>query len=278
MSPSRKYSLAAIVLSAVMSLQVSAHNHAGEKPTKDPVNVVAMTLPEIVSGLKTGQFSSQDLTRAYLQRIETIDRSGPTLHAIISLNSSAMKLAKKSDMRRAQGKEKSPLDGVPFLLKDNIESKDLMATTAGSTALIDNVTGRDSPLVAGLRDSGAIILGKANLSQWANFRSSHSVSGWSAVGGLVKNPHVLDRQACGSSSGSAAATAASLAAGTVGTETNGSIICPSQVNGVVGLKPTHGLLPIDHIVPIAATQDTAGPITKSVAGAAARRVECSAAD
>ena len=268
MSPSRKYSLAAIVLSAVMSLQVSAHNHAGEKPTKDPVNVVAMTLPEIVSGLKTGQFSSQDLTRAYLQRIETIDRSGPTLNAIISLNASAMKLAKKSDMRRAQGKEKSPLDGVPFLLKDNIESKDLMATTAGSTALLDNVTGRDSPLVARLRDSGAIILGKANLSQWANFRSSHSVSGWSAVGGLVKNPHVLDRQACGSSSGSAAATAASLAAGTVGTETNGSIICPSQVNGVVGLKPTHGLLPIDHIVPIAATQDTAGPITKSVAGAA----------
>ena len=268
MIPSRKYSFAAIVLSTVMSLQVSAHNHAGEKPTRDAIKVVAMTLPEIVSGLNTGQFSSQDLTRAYLHRIETIDRSGPTLNAIISLNASAMKLAKKSDMRRAQGKAKSPLDGVPFLLKDNIESKDLMATTAGSTALIDNVTGRDSPLVARLRDSGAIILGKANLSQWANFRSSHSVSGWSAVGGLVKNPHVLDRQACGSSSGSAAATAASLAAGTVGTETNGSIICPSQVNGVVGLKPTHGLLAIDHIVPIAATQDTAGPITKSVAGAA----------
>ena len=268
MSPSRKYSLLAIVLSAVMSLQVSAHNHAGAKPTGDPVNVVAMTLPQIVSGLETGQFSSQDLTRAYLHRIETIDRSGPMLNAVISLNSSAMKLAKKSDTRRAQGKAKSPLDGVPFLLKDNIESKDLMATTAGSTALLNNVTRRDSPLVARLRDSGAIILGKANLSQWANFRSSHSVSGWSAVGGLVKNPHVLDRQACGSSSGSAAATAASLAAGTVGTETNGSIICPSQVNGVVGLKPTHGLLPIDHIVPIAATQDTAGPITKSVSGAA----------
>ena len=215
MSPSRKYALIAFVLSAAMSLQVSAHNHAGEKPTKGPVNVVAMTLPEIVSGLKTGQFSSQDLTRAYLHRIETIDRSGPTLNAIISLNASAMKMSKKSDMRRAEGKTKSPLDGVPFLLKDNIESKDLMATTAGSTALIDNVTGRDSPLVARLRESGAIILGKANLSQWANFRSSHSVSGWSAVGGLVKNPHVLDRQACGSSSGSAAATAASLAAGTV---------------------------------------------------------------
>ena len=134
MSPSRKYSFVAIVVSAILSIEVSAHNHAGEKPTKDPVNVVAMTLPQIVSGLDTGQFSSQDLTRAYLNRIDMIDQSGPTLNAIISLNVSAMKLAKKSDMRRAQGKEKSPLDGVPFLLKDNIESKDLMATTAGSTA------------------------------------------------------------------------------------------------------------------------------------------------
>jgi amidase len=268
MSPSRKYSFVAIVVSALLSIEVSAHNHAGEKPTKDPVNVVAMTLPQIVSGLETGQFSSQDLTRAYLNRIDMIDRSGPYAKRDYFAERQRNEARKKSDMRRAQGKEKSPLDGVPFLLKDNIESKDLMATTAGSTALLDNVTGRDSPLVARLRDSGAIILGKANLSQWANFRSSHSVSGWSAVGGLVKNPHVLDRQACGSSSGSAAATAASLAAGTVGTETNGSIICPSQVNGVVGLKPTHGLLPIDHIVPIAATQDTAGPITKSVAGAA----------
>ncbi|HBQ03637.1 MAG TPA: amidase, partial [Halieaceae bacterium] len=232
------------------------------------INVAALTLPEITRGLEAGQFDSQDLTRAYLNRIDTIDRAGPTLNAVIAVNSSAMKLAKKSDMRRAKGEALSPLDGVPFLLKDNIESKDRMPTTAGSTALVDNMTGRDSPLVARLRASGAIILGKTNLSQWANFRSSHSVSGWSAVGGLVKNPHVLDRQACGSSSGSAAATAASLASGSVGTETNGSIICPSQVNGVVGLKPTQGLLPIDHIVPISATQDTAGPITKSVAGAA----------
>ena len=162
-----------------------AQNHNGEKPTR-PCKCGGIDLSEIISGLKTSQFSSQDLTRAYLQRIETIDRSGPTLNAVISLNSSAMKLAKKSDMRRTQGRAKSPLDGVPFLLKDNIESKGLMATTAGSTALIDNVTGRDSPLVARLRDSGAIILGKANLSQWANFRSSHSVSGWSTVGGLVK--------------------------------------------------------------------------------------------
>ena len=231
-------------------------------------DVVSMTLPELSVGLANEAFSSVDLVQAYLSRIERIDRAGPTLNAIISVNKDALKLAHKSDLRRGEGRALSPLDGIPVLLKDNIESLDQLATTAGSTALLDNVTGRDSPLVAALRASGAIILGKTNLSQWANFRSSHSVSGWSSVGGLVKNPHVLDRQACGSSSGSAAAAAASFAAATVGTETNGSIICPSQVNGVVGLKPTHGLLPIEHIVPIAATQDTAGPITKSVAGAA----------
>ena len=231
-------------------------------------DVVTMTLPVVSNQLAQGTLSSVEVVQAYLDRIETIDRSGPTLNAVISVNPNSLDLARERDARRKAGQLLSSLDGIPVLLKDNIESKDALATTAGSTALINNLTGRDSPLVAALRSSGAIILGKTNLSQWANFRSSHSVSGWSAVGGLVKNPHVLDRQACGSSSGSAAAAAASLASGTVGTETNGSIICPSQVNGVVGLKPTHGLLSIDHIVPIAATQDTAGPITKSVSGAA----------
>ena len=230
--------------------------------------VVEMTLGDIVSALENEEVSSTDLVRAYLARIDTMDRQGPELQALTSVNPDAMTLAAASDTRRAAGNPKSRLDGVPVLLKDNIESMDAMATTAGSTALLGNITGRDSPLVASLRASGAIILGKTNLSQWANYRSTNSVSGWSSVGGLVKNPHVLDRQACGSSSGSASATAASFAAASVGTETNGSIICPSQVNGVVGLKPTHGLLSIDHIVPIAATQDTAGPITKSVAGAA----------
>jgi amidase len=257
----------AFILGGCGAQDESAHaTQANSVPTAP--DVVSMTLPELSVGLANEAFSSVGLVQAYLGRIERIDRAGPKLNAVISVNKDALKLAQKSDLRRGEGRALSPLDGIPVLLKDNIESRDQLATTAGSTALLDNVTGRDSPLVAALRASGAIILGKTNLSQWANFRSSHSVSGWSAVGGLVKNPHVLDRQACGSSSGSAAATAASLAAGTVGTETNGSIICPSQVNGVVGLKPTHGLLPIDHIVPIAATQDTAGPITKSVAGAA----------
>ena len=157
---------------------------------------------------------------------------------------------------------------MPILLKDNIESLDAVATTAGALALKDNITGRDSPLVAGLRAQGAVILGKTNLSQWANFRSNDSMSGWSALGGQVKNPHMLDRNPCGSSSGSGAAIAASLAAGAVGTETNGSIICPSNVNGIVGFKPTVGLVDQQYIVPISSSQDTAGPMTKTVTGAA----------
>ena len=259
------------VLASLLMLSglLSSCNDDQRIDVADPVfDVIEMTLGDVVGALETGEVSSTDLVRAYLVRIDAMDRHGPALRALISLNPDAKTLAAASDARRAAGNPKSHLDGVPVLLKDNIESMDTMATTAGSTALIGNVTGRDSPLVASLRASGAIILGKTNLSQWANYRSTNSVSGWSSVGGLVKNPHVLDRQACGSSSGSASATAASFAAASVGTETNGSIICPSQVNGVVGLKPTHGLLSIEHIVPIAATQDTAGPITKSVTGAA----------
>jgi amidase len=184
------------------------------------------------------------------------------------LNPDALELAKKLDEMRAAGKIMGALHGVPILLKDNIESMDAMPTTAGALALQNNTTGRDSPLVAGLRAQGAIILGKTNLSQWANFRSEGSMSGWSALGGQVKNPHMLDRNPCGSSSGSGAATAASLAAASVGTETNGSIICPSNANGVVGFKPSVGVVPQLHIIPISASQDTAGPMTKTVMGAA----------
>ena len=260
----------AILVALLMLLGLlSSCSDDQQRGVAEPVlDVVEMTLGDVVSALENEEVSSTDLVRAYLARIDAMDRQGPALQALIAINPDAMTLAAASDGRRAAGNPKSRLDGVPVLLKDNIESMDAMATTAGSTALIGNVTGRDSPLVASLRASGAIILGKTNLSQWANYRSTNSVSGWSSVGGLVKNPHVLDRQACGSSSGSASATAASFAAASVGTETNGSIICPSQVNGVVGLKPTHGLLAIDHIAPIPATKDTAGPITKSVAGAA----------
>lgn len=233
-----------------------------------PEGWIAKSLPEIAEGLQTGQVSSVELVLAYQARIEQIDRNGPALQSVLALNPTALDDARDSDERRMLGKGWGPLDGVPILLKDNIESLDPVATTAGALALKDNITGRDSPLVAGLRAQGAIILGKTNLSQWANFRSNESLSGWSALGGQVRNPHMLDRNPCGSSSGSGAAAAASLAAGTVGTETNGSIICPSNVNGVVGFKPTVGVVPQQYIIPISHSQDTAGPMTKTVKGAA----------
>lgn len=228
----------------------------------------AKTLPEIAAALDAGEVTSEALVGAYLARIDRIDRAGPTLQSVLAVNPDALDDALASDARRAAGEPLGPLDGVPVLLKDNIETKDPLATTAGALALKDNVTGRDSPLAAGLRAQGAIILGKTNLSQWANFRSNDSMSGWSALGGQVRNPHMLDRNPCGSSSGSGAATAASLAAGAVGTETNGSIICPSNVNGIVGFKPTVGLVSQQYIVPISSSQDTAGPMTKTVTGAA----------
>jgi amidase len=238
------------------------------QPSYEADAMLAKTLPEISGELASGTMTSVGLTRAYLARIEAIDRAGPRLQSVIAINPNALAQAEASDARRAAGQALGPLDGVPILLKDNIESLDPMPTTAGSLALKDNITGRDSPLVAGLRAEGAVILGKTNLSQWANFRSNDSISGWSSVGGQVRNPHMLDRSPCGSSSGTGAAIAASLAAGGVGTETNGSIICPSNVNGLVGFKPTVGIIPQEGIVPISPSQDTAGPMTKTVTGAA----------
>ena len=233
-----------------------------------PIGWPAKTLPEIAVALQTGEASAVDVVEAYLARIEAVDRAGATLQSVLTVNPNALEEARARDAAREAGEIMGPLHGVPILLKDNIESADPMPTTAGSLALKDNMTGRDAPLAAGLRAAGAIILGKTNLSQWANFRSDDSMSGWSALGGQVRNPHVLDRNPCGSSSGSGAAMAASLAAGAVGTETNGSIICPSNANGVVGFKPTVGLVSQQYIVPISSSQDTAGPMTKTVAGAA----------
>ena len=233
-----------------------------------PSTLLAKTLPELAEDLKSGRVSSEELTELYLARIEAIDRAGPRLQAVLALNPDALAQARAADARRGAGETLGPLHGVPILLKDNIESRDNLATTAGALALKDNITVRDAPLTAELRKAGAIILGKTNLSQWANFRSGNSNSGWSALGGQTRNPHSLDRNPCGSSSGSGSAIAASLAAGAVGTETNGSIICPSNVNGIVGFKPTVGLVSQEGIIPISATQDTAGPMTKSVRGAA----------
>lgn len=229
--------------------------------------IVERSIDELAADLAAGRTSSEALVRAYLARIAAIDRSGPTLRSVIATNPQAIAEARALDAERRAGRVRGPLHGVPVLVKDNIDTVG-MATTAGSLALKDNMTGRDAPLVARLRAAGAIILGKTNLSEWANIRSSRSMSGWSAVGGLVRNPYALDRTACGSSSGSGAAAAASLAAATVGTETDGSIVCPASSNGVVGMKPTVGLVSRTHVVPISHSQDTTGPMTRSVRDAA----------
>ncbi|MBX9815173.1 MAG: amidase [Sphingomonas sp.] len=212
--------------------------------------------------------SSEAITRAYLARIAAMDRKGPSLRSVIATNPRAIAQAKAADARRKAGKRLGPLDGIPILIKDNIETADPLPTTAGSLALKDNVTGRDAPVVARLRAAGAVILGKTNLSEWANIRSTASISGWSAVGGQVRNPYALDRTPCGSSSGSGAAVAASFAAAALGTETDGSVVCPSAMNGLVGLKPTLGLVSRTHVVPISHSQDTPGPMARSVKDAA----------
>lgn len=226
------------------------------------------TLSQLVEDLRTGKTTSEDVTAAYINRINTLDETGPAINAVIALDPDAMKIARERDAEYKAGKWRGPLHGVPILVKDNIEVAGPLATTAGSLALKDNVTNRDAFIIAKLKAAGAIILGKTNLSEWANIRSDNSTSGWSAVGGLTQNPYRLDYNACGSSSGSGAAMAASFAAATIGTETDGSIVCPSSINGVVGFKPTLGLVSRNHIVPISHSQDTAGPITRTVMDAA----------
>jgi amidase len=223
------------------------------------------SLSELAGDLASGATTSAELVRLYEQRIA---RLNPDLRAVIVVNPRAMEIARALDADRAAGRAVGPLSGIPILVKDNIETADPMATTAGSAALAGNVTGRDAPLVARLRAAGAVILGKTNLSEWANIRSSHSLSGWSATGGQTRNPYALDRSSCGSSSGSGSAAAASLAGAAIGTETDGSITCPAAITGLVGLKPTVGLVSRTHIVPISHTQDTAGPMTRDVRDAA----------
>ncbi len=225
-------------------------------------------LSQLADGIDDGALNSEAITAAYLARIAAVDDSGPTLNAVIATFPDALDQARAMDAELRAGKYRGPLHGIPILVKDNVEVAGPVATTAGSLALAGNITNRDAPMIARLRGAGAVILGKTNLSEWANIRSDNSTSGWSAVGGLTKNPHALDRNSCGSSSGSGSAAAAGLAAGTIGTETDGSITCPAGVNGVVGFKPTVGLVSRRYVVPISHSQDTAGPITRSVRDAA----------
>jgi amidase len=221
------------------------------------------------AAMTAGTLTSEQLVKDDLARIAALDRTGPKLNAVIALNPHALADARKLDAERRAGHVRGPLHGIPVLLKDNIESADGTATTAGSLALKDNITGRDAPIVRRLTDAGAVIVGKANLSEWANFRSTHSISGWTGVAGLVRNPYSTDRTACGSSAGSGVAVSAGLVTLAVGTETDGSVTCPAAINGVVGLKPTLGLVSRTFIVPISAEQDTPGPMTRTVRDAAA---------
>jgi len=257
----RKKWLVVIVLAALLP---ACERPPLEAPNDADDSLVMRSVSELRADLDAGKITSVQLVRAYKTRIDALDRQGPALHSIIAINPDAEQQAAELDRELKESGARGALHGIPIVLKDNIETIDPLATTAGSLALAENFATSDAPIVARLRAAGAVILAKTNLSEWANFRSSHSISGWSAVGGLVKNPHVLDRSACGSSSGTAAAVAAFLAPAGVGTETNGSVTCPSSINGLVGLKPTHGLLSQQGIVPIAHSQDTAGPMARSV--------------
>ncbi len=222
------------------------------------------SIKELQQKLTSGELSARQLCELYLERIQQVDKSGPALNAIIELNPDALAIADGLDEERKAGQLRGPLHGIPVVIKDNIDTGDRMSTTAGSLALEGSIAPRDAFLVERLRLAGAIILGKTNLSEWANFRSEHSVSGWSSRGGQTRNPYALDRNPCGSSSGSAVAVAANLCAAAVGTETDGSIVCPSHINGIVGMKPTLGLISRSGIIPIAHSQDTAGPMGRTV--------------
>jgi amidase len=255
----------------------SARPHAAQTAA------AAFPLEEVTSGqlqdwMSSGRYSARQIAELYLHRIEEIDRHGPQLQSVIEVNPDALQIADALDAERKTKGPRGPLHGIPVLIKDNIDTADRMKTTAGSLALEGAHPARDAAVVARLRDAGVVILGKTNLSEWANFRSTHSTSGWSGRGGQVKNPYVLDRNPCGSSAGTGAAIAANLAAIGVGTETDGSIVCPSGANGLVGIKPTVGLVSRAGIIPISHTQDTAGPMARTVADAAALLAVMSGSD
>ena len=246
----------------------SGNTMAATLASSKTANVIEASVADLQAAMQAGKLTSQKLVKLYLARIRAIDKAGPRINSIIELNPDALSIAKALDAERKAKGPRGPLHGIPVLLKDNIATADKMQTTAGSLALIGVKPPRDAFLVTKLREAGAVILGKTNLSEWANMRSTRSTSGWSARGGLTKNPYALDRNTSGSSSGSGAAMAASLAAIAVGTETDGSITSPASLNGLVGIKPTLGLISRNGIIPIAHSQDTAGPMTRSVADAA----------
>ena len=268
-------SLAVAGLTTTLFVTPSCSDKKTEPTTKtddddseDNFELNEITVMELQDKMAKGEYTSEQITQLYLNRIEAIDKNGPKLNAIIELNPDALNIAKEMDKERKAGKTRGALHGIPILIKDNIDTADKMMTTAGALALAGNIADKDAFIVQKLREAGAVLLGKTNLSEWANFRSTNSCSGWSSRGGQTKNPYILDHSPCGSSSGSGSAVAANLCAIAVGTETDGSITCPASVSGIVGIKPTVGLVSRSGIIPISSTQDTAGPLTRTVTDAA----------
>ncbi len=267
---SRRRFLQSSALGGAAALALSAGAPLAASPASPPASPLdEVSIAELQKGLADGKFTAVSLTEHYLERIRKIDKAGPAVNTVIEINPDALEIARGLDAERQSKGPRGPLHGIPILIKDNIGTHDRMQTTAGSLALVGGVPPRDSFVAQRLREAGAVILGKTNLSEWANFRSTHSTSGWSGRGGLTLNPYALDRNPCGSSSGSGAAASANLCAAALGTETDGSIVCPSTVNGIVGIKPTVGLVSRAGIVPISHSQDTAGPMGRTVADAAA---------
>ncbi len=265
-------SLAGITITTLGITSCSQPAPAIEKKDTAAVNdefeLNEITIDQLQKKMQDGSYTAKSITEKYLKRIDAIDRKGPALHAVIEINPDALAIADKMDAERKAGKIRGPLHGIPVLIKDNINTADQMMTTAGSLALEGNKAPKDAFIVQQLRDAGAVILGKTNLSEWANFRSTRSCSGWSSRGGQTKNPYILDRSTSGSSSGSGAAVAANLCVVAIGTETDGSVVAPSSFCGIVGIKPTVGLLSRSGIIPISKTQDTAGPMARTVKDAA----------
>jgi amidase len=255
------------VLPALAGAQ-SVQHEPGRAAAVVPFEFAEMTIPELQASIASGKYTTHSLVQRYLERIEALDKQGPAVNAIIELNPDALGIADAQDKQRQARKPGGILQGVPILVKDNLDTRDKMMTTAGSLALVGARPPKDSMVVQKLRAAGAVIIGKTNLSEWANIRSSHSTSGWSGRGGLTKNPYALDRNACGSSSGSGVAVSANFCAAAIGTETDGSIVCPAHANGIVGIKPTVGLVSRAGIVPISHSQDGAGPMARTVADAA----------
>lgn len=262
--------VACVVTAGIFLIDIGSPKAHERAPQSAPerFDLEEATIPDLLRDQQEGRRTARSIAEQYLSRIQALDRNGPSLHAVIELNPDALAIADALDVERQTRGPRGPLHGVPVLIKDNIDTADHMSTSAGSLALEGSIAARDAHIVERLRAAGAVILGKTNLSEWANFRSTHSTSGWSGRGGLVLNPYALDRNPCGSSSGTAAAIAANFATVGVGTETDGSIVCPSSATSLVGIKPTVGLVSRSGIIPIAHSQDTAGPMARTVEDAA----------